>query len=239
MSSRYAQFSPFLIRGLVTMCFASLTPLDAQAGRPLTTDDAGANNQAVCQIEAWQDRASDAHSTHFAPACGLMDGLELGLEFIRVHPGDEQTQGRAIGFKWAPEWASWQGWRFGLKAGTSAGKAPDESDWHQASNSVSALASLPLNSAWTLHVNLGREFDRQEHTGSNTYAAALAWTPSDRWVLFGELVGHHNTPATQAIGVRYWLLPEQLGLDLTSSRSNATPDSRAWGIGLGWYGIKF
>lgn len=224
---------------LLAAGLCSLTITAAQAGRPLTTDDAGANNQAVCQMETWMDHASDARSTHFAPACGLLDGLELGLEFIRVSPGSEQAQGRAIGFKWAPEWATWGGWRFGVKAGTSSGKAPDEPDWHQAANSFSALASLPLNSEWTLHLNLGRERDRIEHTGSNTYAAALAWTPSDRWVVFGELVGHHNIPATQAIGVRYWLLPEQLGLDLTSSRTNATPDSRAWGVGIGWYGIKF
>ncbi|HEX5356792.1 MAG TPA: hypothetical protein VFW93_11280 [Aquabacterium sp.] len=224
----------FLTAGLT--CLAAM---QAQAGRPLTTDDAGANNQAVCQIETWLDKASDAHSTHLAPACGLLDGLELGLEFIRVSPGDEQTQGRAIGLKWAPEWASWEGWRFGLKAGTSAGKAPDEPDWHQAANSFSALASLSLTSQWTLHLNLGREHDRTEHTSANTYAVALAWTPSDRWVLFGEMVGHHNIPATQAVGLRYWLLPEQLGLDVTASRTNATADSRAWGVGIGWYGIKF
>ena len=160
-----------------------LGALHAHAGRPLTTDDAGANNQAVCQIETWVDNASDARSTHFAPACGLIDGLELGLEFIRVSPGSEQMQGRAIGLKWAPEWASWAGWRFGLKAGTSNGKAPDETDWHQAANSFSALASRPLNSEWTLHLNLGREHDRIEHTSSNTYAVALdgvwrvTWTP--------------------------------------------------------------
>lgn len=213
--------------------------LPAQAGRPLTTDDAGANDQAVCQVESWLDFASDARSAHLAPACGLMDGLELGLEFIRVSPGSEQVQGRAVGIKWAPEWASWQDWRFGLKAGTSNGKAPDEPDWHQAANSFAVLASLPLNAQWTLHLNLGREHDRREHASANTYAAALAWTPSERWLVFGEMVGHHNAPATQSAGLRYWLLPEQLGLDLTTSRTNATPDSQAWGIGLGWYGIKF
>jgi hypothetical protein len=222
-----------------TVVLGCLLITQAHAGRPLTTDDASANTQAVCQIETWSDYASDAHSTHLAPTCGLIDGLELGLEFIRVSPSNDQAQGRAIGLKWAPEWATWEGWRFGLKGASSAGKAPNEPDWHQAATSFSGLASLPLNSQWTLHLNLGRERDRQEQRSTNTYGTALAWAPSERWLIFGELIGHRNAPATQAVGLRYWLLPEQLGIDATSARTNATEGSRTWGVGIGWYGIKF
>ncbi|MBI2733275.1 MAG: hypothetical protein HYX44_08240 [Aquabacterium sp.] len=203
------------------------------------TDDAGANSQAQCQVEAWVDSTADMRSQHLAPACGLLDGLELGFELVKVTPSDAQSQARSIGFKWAPEWASWQGWRFGLKAGTSSEKAADEHQWHQSIAGVTGLASVPLDAQWTVHLNLGRERNKLDQLSANNYGVALAWVPQERWLVFAEVVGHSNTPATQAVGLRWWLLQDQLGLDATASRSNATPDGRAWGIGLGWYGIKF
>ncbi|KGM39284.1 hypothetical protein JY96_02575 [Aquabacterium sp. NJ1] len=220
-------------------CLATLTAWDAQAGRPLLTDDASVNDQGQCQIETWVDSTPDARSHHFAPACGLIDGLELGFELIRVAPSEEHAQTRAFGVKWAPDWATWQGWRFGLKAGTSSEKAADGLQWHQSIVGFSTLASVPLDAQWTLHLNLGRERNKLDQVGTNNYGAALAWAPHERWLVFAEVVGHGNTPATQAVGLRWWLLPEQLGLDATASRANATPNGRAWGVGLGWYGIKF
>lgn len=220
-------------------CLVALMAGHAHAGRPLLTDDASVNEQGQCQVEAWLDQTRDARSHHLAPACGLINGLELGFELIRVSPGDEHAQARGIGLKWAPDWATWQGWRFGLKAGTSSEKAADGHQWHQAIAGFSTLASLPLDAQWTLHLNLGRERNKLDQVSANNFGAALAWAPHERWLVFAEVVGHSNTPATQAVGLRWWLLPEQLALDATTSRANATPDSSAWGVGLGWYAIKF
>lgn len=213
---------------------------DALAGRPLATDDAGANKQGQCQVEGWQDRLGDGvGATHLAPACGVIDGLEIGFDLVHVTPSDEQSQARAFGFKWAPDWASWQGWRFGLRAGSLSEKAFDEHSWHQSLIGASALASLPLNEQWTLHLNLGRERNKLEQTSTNSHAAALVWTPDPRWQLFAEVLGHTSGPASQNMGLRWWLLPDKLGLDATAGRTNATPESRSWGIGIGWYGLSF
>lgn len=220
-------------------CLAAMTAWQAHAGRPLLTDDASVNSQGQCQLEAWVDSASDARSHHLAPACGLIDGLELGFELIRVSPSGEQAQARGIGLKWAPDWATWQGWRFGLKAGSASEKPPGSDTWHQTVYGFSTIASLPLDAQWTLHLNLGRERNKLDQTSANNYGAALAWAPHERWLVFAEVVGHSNTPATQAVGLRWWLLPDQLGLDATTSRGNATPNGQAWGVGLGWYGLKF
>jgi len=222
-----------------TMAMAMAMSDGAWAGRPLSTDDASANSQAQCQLESWQDSIGGLRAVHVSPACGLLDGFELGLDVIRVSPATEQAQARAVGIKWAPEWASWQGLRFGVKAGTLSEKAHDEHAWHQSLVGASALARLPLNAQWTLHLNLGRERNKLEQASTNSYAAALTWSPEARWLVFGEVLGHANSPACQAVGLRYWLLPDKLGLDATAGRSNATPDSRSWGIGIGWYGISF
>lgn len=218
---------------------AGLLSLSALAGRPLGTEDAGTNPQAQCQLEAWVDNTSGARSTHVGPACGLIDGLELGFELVNATPRDEQPQGRALALKWAPEWLEWQGTRFGLKLGTASERAPGETNWHQATVAALAIVSMPLGPSWTVHLNAGRQRDKLAGASSTTYGAALTWTPHERWLVFGELTGDNQSAATQTVGLRWWLLPETLGLDLTSSRTNATPDSRAWGIGLGWYGIRF
>jgi hypothetical protein len=233
-----AQTSARLARSALALLLAA-AGTHAMAGRPLGTEDAGTNPQAQCQIEAWVDAAAEGKATHLAPACGLIDGLELGAEWIKASPSDEQPQGRALALKWAPEWLAWQGWRFGAKVATVSSKAPGESSWHQAATGAMAIASLPLDPQWTLHLNLGRQRNKLEQVSSNTYGAALVWTPHERWVVFGELNGDSKTPAHQSVGVRYWLLPDQLGLDVTGSRSNATPDSRCWGVGIGWYGLHF
>lgn len=224
---------------MLSACLAGLC-LSAQAGRPLGTEDAGTNPAAQCQLEAWSDSAADgSRSTHAGPACGLIDGLELGLEWVHATPKQAQAQGRALALKWAPPWLGWQEWRFGLKAGTAQERAAGSTRWHHASLSALAIASLPLSSQWSLHLNVGREQDQLGHAEHTTYGAALTWAPGERWLVFGELTGQRHAPATQTLGLRWWLLPEQLGLDATASRSNATADSRSWGVGLGWYGIRF
>lgn len=220
-------------------CLATVLATNSRAARPLATDDAGANAQAQCQIEAWVDSTADTHSQHLAPACGVLDGLELGVELVRVTPSDQEARAQSMAVKWAPEWASWQGWRFGVKAGTSRERDVDNPRWHQSVVGFSGVASLPLDAQWAMHLNVGRERNKLDHVSANHYGLALTWAPHERWLVFAEVVGHSNTPATQAAGVRWWLLQEQLGLDATTSRSNATSESRAWGIGLGWYGIKF
>jgi hypothetical protein len=212
--------------------------LPAWAGRPLSTEDAGTNSQAQCQVEAWVDSASDGRQTHIAPACGLIDGLELGLEWVKATPSDELSQGRSGALKWAPEWLEWHGWRFGAKVSAGQEKAPDDK-WRNASLAALGIASYTLSPELTVHVNMGRARDRLAGVTATTYGTALVWTPHERWLVFGEVTGDNKTPAVQTIGLRWWMLPEQLGLDVTTSRTNATPDSAAWGLGLGWYGIKF
>lgn len=221
------------------IAFGAVIGSSSWAGRPLSTEDAGTNSQAQCQVEAWVDSASDGRQTHIAPACGLIDGLELGLEWVKATPSDELSQGRSGALKWAPEWLEWHGWRFGAKVSAGQDKAPDDAKWRNASLAALGIASYTVSPEWTVHVNMGRARDRLAGVTATTYGTALVWTPHERWLVFGEVTGDNKTPAVQTIGLRWWVLPEQLGLDLTTSRTNATPDSAAWGMGLGWYGIKF
>jgi len=47
------------------------------------------------------------------------------------------------------------------------------------------------------------------------------------------------TLAARGTDMRYWLILDQLGLDVTVSKTNAERQSTTVTVGLGWYGLSF
>ena len=223
--------------GIAWIAACLLTPL-AQAGRPLATDDAATNVGGVCQIESWVDRSDPGHATVFAPACGLTDTVELGLEFVRGSPRSAVAQERAVALKWADPDVKLGDWRFGAKLGFSQSREPGGAGWQSASRPLLlGLASLPISDSLALHLNLGHERRGVDRQSATVYGAALAWTPIAQALLFAEWNGDDRSAPLRTAGARWWLVAGTLGLDLTSSRQAATRDSAVVGVGLGRYGI--
>lgn len=218
---------------------ALLTTTAAQAGRPLVTDDASTNPQAQCQFETWVDLGADSLHGHLAPACGVGGGWELGLEAVYAAPANAQVQARAASLKWAPEWLAWGELRFGLRGGMLSQKEPHDPRWRAANWSLIGIVSWPIDAQWTVHLNAGHQHDIDTQAGVNPVSVAVHWQPHPRWSAFMEAVADTRSTPAQSVGMRWWLLPETLGLDLTASRSNATDRSSVFGIGLGWYGLRF
>lgn len=223
----------------VLLALAIGTPA-AHAARPLDTEDAGANERATCQTEAWADHGHAQHEVHAGAACGVGGGLELGAEVVLPNPRRQGTKERSAGAKFAPEWLDWGQARLALKwMGTQAREAGTGEDWHWKEGRWLSALSLVLSPEWTLHANLGHTFQRGPGKTVRNHAAGLVWTPDDHWLLFGELVADNHAPANQTVGLRYWVIPEVLGVDLTHSRTNATRGSHHSAVGVGWYGITF
>jgi hypothetical protein len=77
MSNQYK--AVFLLMGL-------LCAFQAQAGRPLTVDDANVNEVGEGHVEGWWTRAPDgSRSWTVAPAYAPMKNLELGAGIARGH----------------------------------------------------------------------------------------------------------------------------------------------------------
>lgn len=224
----------------LSLCLGMLC-VPAQAARPLGTDDAGTNAARQCQLEAWSDHGHGEHAWHLAPACGVGAGLEVGWESFQRMPGQSGEQGRALALKWAPEWLDWQGWRFGIKYSGAQGRESGSEDtgWHLRQTNLTGIVSIPLGQDWAVHANVGRTQLHGPAEGRTSYALALTWTPHERWLAFAEAMGDHRCGATRNVGLRWWLIPDVLGVDLTHSVTNATPGSRRSGVGLGWYGVQF
>lgn len=209
----------------------------AHGARPMATDDAATSAAGVCQIEAWSARDDAGRALALAPACGLTDELELGAGIARSNGAGAGIDNLGLGLKWAPEAASWDTalgtLRLGLSAGTSWSRERDRS-WHGDGTALAGLASWQFTSAIALHLNAHGTRARSPSRWTHGWAAALAWQAHERALLFGETLHAEEAHPVRNAGVRWWLLPEVLGLDLVLTRAGG---SWSAGLGFGWYGL--
>lgn len=231
---------PAWLPAALVLCACSV-----HAGRPLATDDAATAEAGSCQVEAWQERSRDARETVLAPACGLRGGLELGAEHAWIRPGAGLRGSGAVSLKWAPQAARLEtsAGELGLGLKIAADfERPAAASLHHAGSSVLALATLKAGPSLALHLNVGWARARGDAPAAGSAwigRVALAWTPTPDWLVYAEALGNGRPAAfgdtVLATGVRRWLVPERLGLDLTLARERGGP--RTVGVGLGWYGI--
>jgi hypothetical protein len=234
----HCRLAPHLAAATAALCL--LAAPAAHAGRPLTVDDAGVNELGQCQLETWGARSGGADLLLVAaPACGVLPGLELGLEVDAPRRTRSTDAGRALALKYVPDWAQSGDWKFGTKFSLGSIKPSGAGHWYSAPTTLLGLATYTLNEQWTLHGNLGVAFEHPDAVRKATAGLAMAWTPHERWLVFAELTGTEQQTATRGTGARYWLIPEVLGLDATVSKANAVKDGTTWTLGLGWYGLKF
>jgi hypothetical protein len=217
----------------------------ALAGRPLATDDAGTADPRTCEVEAWVDRADASRNAVLSGACGVAEGLELGLDVSRPSPRGDVRAGAGMGLKWAPEAARLDTAPGALKLGLKAALASERSrldGWGAPDPSLDALVTLSPAEAWALHANLGVARHRASGTTGGRIALAAEWSPRNDVLLFVETLGSDRRavfgPAVRSAGGRWWLLEERLGLDVVASRESGGRET-IWSIGFGWYGIGF
>ena len=232
---------------LVALAIAgALLPVTARAGRPLASDDAGTADTGTCQIESWLERAANERAWVFAPACGIAKGIEIGADYSVPHPRDTMRASGGLALKWVPE-----GWRattpagkinFGLKLNLSF-EHPSAAGWRRSETGVLALATLKPNDELAVHANLGPAHRHDSGTTAALLNLAIAWTPSDRTLLFAESQANSKSAVfggtVNSTGGRWWLVKDRFALDLTASRQAGAAIGTLWTLGLGWYGLSF
>ena len=223
----------------ISIAIGVLASQTSHAARPFSAEDAAVEPQWVCHLESWVDTSDESQHSHVTPACGLPYGFELVLELDT--PSHHRTDIHAISsaLRFAPEDWVWRGWHLGAKLATAQERAPGDGKHRYAGWSALAMVSYPMNDQWTFHLNLGHAHDRIGQRDATLYGAAANYFPLDRVMPFAEINGDNHSAGTRAAGMRYWLVPEVFGLDVTASRTNATPNSTTWGVGFGWYGLHF
>ena len=235
----------FNLRALCVVILCGALAPWAHAGRPLGTDDAGTAEAGECQIEIWAERAADQKALVVAPACGILPGMEIGVDYTKFSPSDGVRGAAGLAFKFSPEsWGLKTGigeLNFGLKLGASWAQ-PAGAGWQRASSGALALATLAVNDELTLHLNIGPERDRASGQTARLTNLALTWAPHERALVFAEMQSNSKKEVfggtVRAVGARGWLAKDSIGLDLTASRK-ASGSGTLWTLGFGLYGLKF
>jgi hypothetical protein len=218
-------------------CLAALE--HAQAARPMATDDTATAPGGECQIEAWGDRADAARAQILAPACGLTDELELDTAVSRIQGGGTAVNGLVAGLKWVPESAAFEtplgAVALGLEGGTFWARDAGGS-WRGDGLVVVALSSLAIAPGWNLYANLAVSRLPSDGRIVTGVRAAVAWQPAERWLLFVEGLADNASSNVRNAGLRWWAVPNVLGLDIVTTRSRTSGTTLS--VGFGWYGIQ-
>jgi hypothetical protein len=218
------------------------------ADRPYSSENASTVDYGECQIEAWLEGTSEEKSANLVPACGVLPGVEMALGLAKSRPGGDSAA--ELGLKWAPE--SWQipgtggSVRVGLKF-TAAASRNAGAEWQSERNTFLGMASWQISDRLFLHGNLGASRHKPSGQTAQVWNLAVGWQASSQHEIFLESL-NNNRPQTFGDntwvgGVRWWLQPEKLGLDLTlrcrrdESSCRNSRDS-AWSLGVGWYGLQ-
>jgi len=181
----------------------------AQAGRPLTVDDANVNDTGAGHVETWWARAADGtRSWNVAPAYAPVEGLELAAGMARELRTGHVTQNIQAKFRITPSQDN------GCNVGAVAGYSRAASE-----------ASLPYinalftcnNETWgSLHTNLGA---LNVSSSQRVRAWGVAWErPYGDVTVHIETFGLEKEKPTWATGARFNVLPD-LQLDTSVGRT--------------------
>ncbi|MEJ6004840.1 hypothetical protein WG899_04725 [Paucibacter sp. AS339] len=218
-------------------------PISALAGRPLSSDDAATADPGTCQLEGWGEKAGGSRALVVAPACGVIEGLEIGMDYTHPNPQDELRGEAGFAVKWVPK--NWSlltpagQINFGLKLGVGY-ERPVDGGWRRNGQGLLGLATLAVSETFAVHANLGTHQDRASSQMGTLLNLAVVWVPSPMGLLFAEVQTNDRKSllgSTQrTVGGLWWLTPEKLGLSLTVGRAVGSSQT-LWTLGFGWYGL--
>jgi hypothetical protein len=218
--------------------------LPARAGAPLQTEDAGALDAGQCEFEAAAERTRSGgirtRAGGAGMACGLADGLQLGVALARSRSEGERADEAALGAKWRVAGQADGDWQLTLAVALARARAAGEG-WRR-SGEAATLVLTHAAGPGALHAALTHEHDAVDRTGTTAWglaweadalpAAGLGWAPMAEWV------GDDRGGRAWGLGLRVTVLPDRLWLDAGAGRSlradaEGLRDRRAR-VGLKW-----
>ena len=135
------------------------------AGRPLAVEDAGVTPKGQCQVEAWLESSRAPETSQvatLAPACGVADGLEVGVELGMPSRTSQGDQRRGLALKWAPEAAQWAGWQMGggLLGIIGCVIVVSSDKWERHGALMAGLGNLALAALFLVFAALSRDVEK-------------------------------------------------------------------------------
>ncbi|MDO8419270.1 MAG: hypothetical protein Q7S90_04470 [Rubrivivax sp.] len=206
-----------LIRSsLISLAVA--TSIDAVAGRPLVTEDAGVLASGECEVETFasQLKARDEPKVSgwaLQLGCGVGLGTQVALGVTAERSAGLTDRGIAFTGKTAlvapRDGAAAYSLAWGLVAARVAGASYEHED-----SFVNGVMTLPLSDALMLHANLGWSRSQSARQSSTGWALAVEHEATPALSLMAETYAtDRDRPAWVQVAVRWTLVPERLFVD--------------------------
>ncbi|WP_085315804.1 hypothetical protein [Derxia lacustris] len=213
---------------------AALQAGPACAARPMITDDARVVDPHSCQVESWVRRNEDSSEFWALPACNL-GGFELALGGARGRDAEgTRTTDVVLQAKTLLKPLDVNGWGLGLAVGNVNHPSLDSSRAMIGDLYVNLPASFSFrDDAFVLHLNAGLLREKATAQARATWGLGSETQLSERFWLIAESFGQGGSPAFAQLGLRWWLLPNRLQVDLTGgAHIGGRLDQRWMSLGL-------
>lgn len=210
-----------------------LLSTSAQAARPLVTDDARITAQGSCQVETWLQGYRDSTEYWLMPSCGLTDWLEIGAASSWLYENNGSAHDSTLLqlkglFKALPEDG---GWGAGLVVGARSGQGASN-DYLGSSYIYAPISIIPVEGI-AVHFNPGwQRLKIDDHYWQSwTWGVGTEINLIPRIQGIAETFGDDQASYYQG-GLRLWIIPERVQLDMTYGNRFSGGDEAWWSLGL-------
>ncbi len=221
------------VEALLLLTAGFIAP-QAQAARPMITDDARITDAKACQLESWVKNNRGSTEYWALPACNFTGNLELTLGGTRTRESggawttDAVVQGKTLFKHLDPN-----GWGIGLVAGTVRHLQQQgdtgRNDWYAY---VPASFSF-RDDAFVMHTNLGWQREGETRRDGLTWGLGTETRLAENTWLIAETFGQNRGKPFYQFGLRHWLIPNRVQLDATYGNRNGSSSQERWfSIGL-------
>jgi len=220
---------------IAAACLLAFAP-EAEAARPMITDDARIVDAKACQVESWVRRNQDSTEAWALPACNPTGNLEITFGGARTwfrgddnHFTDNQFQLKTVLVPLETN---------GLGVALAAGllRRPHrevETGWPGDYYFYVPISKSFADDAWVVHVNVGAQWHADEKRTQGTWGLGNEIKLRDDLFFIPEVFGNDRGRPFYQVGVRYWVVKDRMQVDTTYGNRMVSGTAENWiSVGL-------
>ena len=192
---------------------AGLIALQAEAARPMITDDARLTDAGACQVESWAHLHRTQKEAWALPACNPGGNFEITAGgALAWNAGIPESGAVVVQGKTLFKPLETNGWGAGLAVGyaTAPGHGQSGAPYLYIPASFSFAEDRVV-----IHANLGNMRERETRQNHLTWGVGSEIQTSERLYIIAESYGQKDGNPFFQLGLRYWVQPGRVQVDTT------------------------
>ena len=209
---------------------------EADAARPLITDDARVVDAKSCQVESWVRRERSHSEVWALPGCNFGGDLEFTLGGQAREDGDSPRQ-LVVQAKALLKPLETNGWGAALtfghvrRGGINGGNVIED-----------FYVNLPLSKSFVddalvVHTNVGWLREGETSKDRTTWGLGTETQLNSRVYLIAEAFGQLSRQSQYQVGLRFWVIPDRVQVDTTYGNNFGRFGSTGTGNQARWFSI--